>query len=34
MRDHPMIEQMERTGYPSQEYLDYEKEQEDDEETE
>lgn len=25
LRDHPMIESMERYGYPSKDYLDYER---------
>ncbi len=32
--DHPMIEQIERTGYPTNEYLEYEREQEREEDEE
>lgn len=31
MRDHPMIEQMERTGFPDKEYLDWELEDDEEE---
>lgn len=34
VRDHPVIEQMERTGYPSKEYIDWEIENEREEDEE